>query len=96
LGYVFGNLMVNLRLKNSKLSERGITILQHAAHVDRDQAHRALMSAGNDVPLALVMLKANVPRAQAARALQATAGHVRKAIALAQKGRPESPSNPVK
>ncbi len=28
LGYVYGNLMVNLRLKNSKLSQRGITILK--------------------------------------------------------------------
>ncbi len=87
LGYVYGNLMVNLRLKNSKLAERGITILQHAAHVDRDQAHKTLNSAGHDVPLALVMLKAGVPRAQAARALKSTAGHVRKAIALAQKSK---------
>ena len=87
LGYVYGNLMVNLRLKNSKLSERGITILQRAAHVDREKAHKTLQSAGHDVPLALVMLKAEVPRAQATRALQATAGHVRKAIALAQKSK---------
>jgi N-acetylmuramic acid 6-phosphate etherase len=87
LGYVYGNLMVNLRLKNSKLSERGITILQHAAHVDREMAHKTLQSAGHDVPLALVMLKAEVSRTQAARALQATAGHVRKAIALAQKSK---------
>jgi N-acetylmuramic acid 6-phosphate etherase len=88
LGYVYGNLMINLRLKNTKLSERGITILQNAAQLDRDLARRALVSAGNDVPLALVMLKAEVPRAQAARALKATAGHVRKAIALAQKSKP--------
>ena len=85
LGYVYGNLMVNLRLKNTKLSARGITILQHAAGVDGARARRALKSAGNDVPLALVMLRAGVPRAHAARALKTTAGHVRKAIALAQK-----------
>ncbi len=30
LGYVYGNLMVNLHLKNSKLLERGIRILQQA------------------------------------------------------------------
>src|ERR1700756_3233922 len=88
LGYVYGNLMVNLRLKNSKLSERGITILQHAAKVAREQAREVLKSAGHDVPVALVMLKAGVPRAQAAQALKATAGHVRKAIALAQKSKP--------
>jgi N-acetylmuramic acid 6-phosphate etherase len=88
LGYVYGNLMVNLRLKNSKLSQRGITILQNAAGVDPERARRALKSAGNDVPLALVMLRAGVPRANAARALKTTAGHVRKAIALAQKSKP--------
>ena len=88
LGYVYGNLMVNLRPKNSKLSERGIAILQDAAHVDRKVAHRTLKSADNDVPLALVMLKGKVPRAQAERALEATCGHVRKAIALAQRSKP--------
>ena len=87
LGYVYGNLMVNLRLKNSKLSERGITILQHAAEVDREQARQALQRASNDVPVALVMLKTNVSRAQASRALKSTNGHVRKAIALAQKSK---------
>jgi N-acetylmuramic acid 6-phosphate etherase len=87
LGYVYGNLMVNLRLKNAKLAERGINILQHAARVDREIACRTLALTRHDVPLALVMLKAGVSRAQAARALQATAGHVRKAIALAQKSK---------
>jgi len=87
LGYVYGNLMINLRLKNSKLSERGITILQHAADVDREQATKALLAASNDVPIALVMLKANVSRPEAARALKSTNGHVRQAIALAQKSK---------
>jgi N-acetylmuramic acid 6-phosphate etherase len=87
LGYVYGNLMVNLRLKNTKLSERGIGILQRAANVDRATARRTLKQAGNDVPIALVMLKAGVSCTQADHALKATAGHVRKAIALAQKGK---------
>ena len=87
LGYVYGNLRVNLRLKNSKLAERGINILQQAAGVERDDARRALGTAGQDVPLALVMLKAGVSRSEAGRALQSTSGHVRKAIALAQKSK---------
>jgi N-acetylmuramic acid 6-phosphate etherase len=88
LGYVYGNLMVNLRLKNQKLAERGVTILREAAGLEREAARRALKSAGNNVPLALVMLKAGVPRAQAARALKSTAGHVRKAITRAQRSKP--------
>ena len=87
LGYVYGNLMVNLRLKNKKLSERGVTILQWAADLDRETAREALQRAGNDVPVALVMQKAGVTRPEAAKALRATAGHVRKAISFAQRSK---------
>jgi N-acetylmuramic acid 6-phosphate etherase len=87
LGYVYGNLMVNLRLKNKKLSERGVTILQSATDLDREGAREALQQAGNDVPVALIMQKAGVTRQEAIKALKATAGHVRKAIALAQRSK---------
>jgi N-acetylmuramic acid 6-phosphate etherase len=83
LGYVYGNLMVNVHPKNQKLVERGISILQSAAGVDRGTAEHALSSAGNRVPVALVMLRSRVSRAQAGRALRSTAGHVRQAIAVA-------------
>ena len=84
MGYVYGNLMVNVRLKNTKLAERGITILQRAAGVGRTAAEKALRSAGNNVPAALVMLQAGVGRAQATRALKKSRGHVREAIARAR------------
>jgi N-acetylmuramic acid 6-phosphate etherase len=81
LGYVYGNLMVNLHLKNEKLMERGVSILQRAASVGREEAMRTLKSAGNDVPVALVMLQAKVGQKEARRALRAAGGHVRRAIA---------------
>lgn len=81
LGYVFSNLMINVRTKNYKLAERAVTILQKAADVPRDSAQQALKSAGNSVPLALVMLKAAVKKAIAQRALKAADGNVRAAIA---------------
>ena len=84
LGYVYGNLMVNVHLKNSKLAERGINILQRAAGIDRAAAEEALHAAGNHVPVALVMLEAGVKRAAAARALRHSRGHVREAIAAAK------------
>jgi N-acetylmuramic acid 6-phosphate etherase len=84
LGYVYGNLMINVHVKNYKLRERGLTILQQAAGVDREAAERALKAAGDDVPAALVMLEANVSRTQAARALKSTSGHVRQAINAAR------------
>ena len=84
LGYVYGNLMINVHVKNYKLRERGLTILQQAAGVSRETAEQALQAAGNNVPVALVMLEANVSRTQAARALKLSSGHVRQAINAAR------------
>lgn len=84
LGYVYGNLMVNVHLKNEKLMERGTNILQRATGVSRAVAQRVLKRAGNRVPVALVMLEAKVSRAEAERALQSVGGHVRRAVIAAQ------------
>ena len=70
LGYVYGNLMVNLHLKNEKLAERGIGILEKAAELSRADAREFLRDAHNSVPVALVMAKAAVGRSQAAAALK--------------------------
>lgn len=80
LGYVYGNLMVNVHLKNRKLVERGLTILKRAAGLDREAARKALRDAGNSVPVALVMRKTGVGRKEAQRRLAAAHGHVRKAM----------------
>jgi len=84
LGYVYGNLMVNVHLKNEKLRERGIAILQQATGVGREAARNALKSAANSVPVALVMLEARVDRKQAERALHSSGKNVRQAIASAR------------
>ena len=84
LGYVYGNLMINVHVKNYKLRERGLTILQRAAAINRPAAEQALKAAGNDVPVALVMLQAEVNRKQAMQALKSSHGHVRQAIAAAR------------
>ncbi len=84
LGYVYGNLMINVHVKNHKLRERGLTILQQATGINRNAAEVALRESGDDVPVALVMLQANVSRKQATRALKSTHGHVRQAIAAAR------------
>ena len=80
LGYVYGNLMVNVHVKNKKLLERGVTVLEHAAGVSRDAARRALKAGGSSVPVALVMLRARVSKAKARRRLKAARGNVRQAI----------------
>jgi N-acetylmuramic acid 6-phosphate etherase len=81
LGYVFGNLMVNLHLKNEKLVERGIGIVQKATGADREHAEAALKSAENQVPVAIVMLKVGVSAKQAEQRLKKADGNLRRAIA---------------
>ncbi len=84
LGYVYGNLMVHLHLKNTKLRERGVRILEKTTHLDRNQASKLLAAAGHSVPVALVMAKAKVNRAAATVALKKSKGHVRQAIKVAR------------
>jgi len=83
LGYVYGNLMVNVPPRNQKLKERAIGILQQAAGVKRKAAARALRAGAGSVPVALIMLKADVSKTEAQRRLKAARGNVRQAIAAA-------------
>jgi len=80
LGYVYGNLMVNLHTKNDKLAERGVGILEKAAGLKRAAARKLLAAAGGRIPVALVMAKTGASRADAVAALNRSAGRVRQAI----------------
>jgi N-acetylmuramic acid 6-phosphate etherase len=80
LGYVYGNLMVNLQLKNEKLIERGISIVQRVAKVNRDVALATLEAADMKVAVALVMLCATVTKPEAIRRLKRAQNSIRKAI----------------
>jgi N-acetylmuramic acid 6-phosphate etherase len=84
LGYVYGNLMVNVVPKNEKLTQRAIGILERATGTDHEVADRTLAASGNRTPVALVMLMAGVGRRQAVAALKKSKGNVRRAIALAE------------
>ena len=81
LGYVYGNLMVNVHLTNEKLFERGIGIVMKICGIPRSDAMRALEASGNSVPVAIVMLKTGMLRSQAEKILTKAQGNVRKAIA---------------
>ena len=80
LGYVYGNLMVNVHLKNEKLVERGIRIVQQITGLSEVEAARAIERAGENLPIALVMTKAGVRKSEAARRLKKAEGNVRKAV----------------
>jgi N-acetylmuramic acid 6-phosphate etherase len=81
LGYICGNLMVNVHTKNQKLMERGLTVLEKAAGVDRLTATKTLRAADNQVAIALIMLKTGLGPAEAGKRLKSVKGNVRQAIA---------------
>jgi len=86
LGYVYGNLMVNVSPKNRKLIERGVGILEKAAGLDHRAARKFLAAAGGRVSVAMVMAKTGVSRADAVVALKRSQGQVRRAMSLAKRG----------
>ena len=86
LGYVYGNLMANVRPRNLKLTERGIGILEYAAGVTRAKARRVLAQAGNTA-VAMVMLKAGVDRTAAEKALRAAHQNVGRGIEIAARSK---------
>ncbi len=84
LGYVYGNLMVNVAPRNEKLIQRAIGILEQATGADHESASQTLKASGNRTPVALVMLAAGVTRSKAIAALRRAKGNVRQAIAIAK------------
>jgi len=84
LGYIYGNLMVNVWSKNEKLVQRAVRIIEQATGEDHETAARALKDSGNRTPVAVVMLAASVPRSKASAALKTSRGHVRQAIEIAK------------
>jgi N-acetylmuramic acid 6-phosphate etherase len=80
LGYIYGNLMVNVHTKNEKLVERGLRILEQAAGIDRQQAARALKDSHNQVAVALIMVKSGLDPRKAGQKLKRYKGNVRRAV----------------
>jgi len=86
LGYIYGNLMVNVAPRNEKLRQRALAILKKITGAGDESVRRALAASRNRTPLALVMLSAGATRPRAISALKTAHGHVRNAIAVARGG----------
>lgn len=80
LGYVYGNLMVNVQPKNRKLRDRARRIIAQTAGVSYEHAGELLEQAGSNVRTAIVMARAAIGREEAERRLAAAGGRVSKAI----------------
>jgi len=80
MGYVYGNLMVNVEPKNEKLRDRALRIITAAGGVTAARAELLLQQAGDSVQTALVMQLAHVDKAAAERRISAAKGNIREAI----------------
>jgi len=81
LGYVYGNLMVNVQPKNTKLMDRARRIVALSTGAAYDRAVELLEAGGNSVRTAIVMGKTGCGRAEAERRLSEAGGRVTEALA---------------
>ena len=80
IGKTYGNLMVDLRATNVKLTDRAERIVVETCGVSREDARRILAGAGGSVKLAIVMHKLTLSRADAERALEKVGGVIRRLV----------------
>ncbi len=81
LGYVYGNLMVNVQPKNSKLADRARRIIAAAAEVSPERAAELLEASGGRVATAIVMSLKGCAREEAERLLAEAGGRVSRPLA---------------
>jgi N-acetylmuramic acid 6-phosphate etherase len=82
LGYVYGNLMVNVLPSNSKLEDRAKRIIMESASVNYERASELLRAAGGSVRIAIVMERLSVDRASAEARLDAAGGRIAEALGM--------------
>lgn len=80
LGYVYGNMMVNVEPKNDKLRDRALRIIMTATGEDSGSAAGLLLQAGDRVQTAIVMRLARVDKEEAEIRMAKAKGNVREAI----------------
>ena len=80
MGYVYGNLMVNVQPKNAKLADRARRIVAQAAGVTCERAGELLEAAGNSVRVAIVMGTTGAARVEAERRLAAAGGSISRVL----------------
>ena len=80
MGYVYGNLMVNVQPKNAKLADRARRIVAQAAGITYERAGELLAAAGDSVRVAIVMGKTGAARVEAERRLAAAGGSISRVL----------------
>ena len=87
MGYVYGNLMVNVQPKNQKLVDRARRIVAGGGGVSYERAADLLAAAGNNVRAAILMGRTSCTLAEAERLLAESGGRVTQALIKAKQTR---------
>ena len=82
LGKTYGNLMVDLRATNAKLTLRSRRIVAEVVGIDPSQAQKLLDRCGGEVKTAIVAHQRGVDPDVARQLLDAAKGHLRKALEI--------------
>lgn len=80
LGKVYGNLMVDVKATNAKLSERALRIVMEAADASRESAAEALKKAQGNAKLAILILLTGCSSSAGRLQLNMVQGHLGQAI----------------
>jgi N-acetylmuramic acid 6-phosphate etherase len=80
LGYVYGNLMVNVQPTNLKLRDRARRIIARAASVTLERAGELLDASGDSVRKAILMGRLGIDPAEAGMRLKAAGGRISEAL----------------
>jgi N-acetylmuramic acid 6-phosphate etherase len=84
MGYVYGNLMVNVQPKNKKLVDRARRIVEARGGVSYGRAGELLSASGDNVRAAILMARTGCARQQAERLLAESGGRVTQALQKAK------------
>ena len=91
MGYVLGNLMVNVQLNSEKLRDRGRRIVAEVTGCTRERAAEALADSNDNVRAAILMAKFGLDRSEAEGMLCHAGNHLWRALREGPAGRRDSP-----
>ena len=91
MGYVLGNLMVNVQLNSEKLRGRGRRIVAEVAECTRERAAEALADSNDNVRAAILMAKFGLDRGDAEGMLCRAGDNLWRALREGPAGRRDSP-----
>ena len=80
LGYVYGNLMVNVQPRNGKLRDRATRIVAGCSQVSYERAGDLLLEAGDQVAVAILMARRGMDRSSAETCLASAGGRLSEAL----------------